>query len=166
MAAKDIRAYRTLSAKLVRLEERGKIIGNLIALGIGFKEEEEFVRHEASKFRTSKNFGKKKEIIRLVMSEKLRDNHKIEGKTRKLRNKTLGKIENSMGKNSRPCRGLRKEVRSHCQGLRSRLRENYRKKEQFLVSKERLQNEKTSYRMTSSLKAGGASGEKPTFFYF
>ena len=61
MTAKEIRAYRTLSARLIKLEEQGNLIGNLIARGVGFKEEEDFVIHEHSKFRSSSKYQGKKE---------------------------------------------------------------------------------------------------------
>ena len=100
MSAKELRAYRTLSSRLVKIQERGSLIGNLLARGVGFKEEEDFLRHEQAKFRTSCKYGKKKEIITLVMEEKMRDNRKNEGKVRKLRDSVLRKIENSMGRHS------------------------------------------------------------------
>ena len=100
---------------------------------MGFKEEEEFLKHEHSKFKCRIEYKKKKEIIVLTMKEKLRDNRKYEGKTRKLRNRALGKIEGTMGRNSRTCRSLRKEVRLYCQDMRKTLRQKFIKKEKFVL---------------------------------
>ena len=99
MSAQEIRANRNLSSRLVRTEERSKLLGNLIARGVGLKEEEEFLRHEHSKFRCNREYRKKKEIITLAMKEKLRNDRKFEAKTRKSRNLMLGKIEGKWGKN-------------------------------------------------------------------
>ena len=136
MSAREIRAYRNLAAKLTNIEERGRLIGNLIARGVGFKEEEEFFKHERSKFQCkTTQITKKKEIIKMVMMDKQRDNQKHGKKIRSLRNKTLVEIENTLGKNSRPCRELRKSVRSNVQHLRRKLRAKYDKKTTFLVKK-------------------------------
>ena len=109
MVAREIRAFRTLSSRLVKAEERSILIGNLIAQGVGFKEEEDFIIHEESKLKGTQKFKKRREILMLTMKEKLRDNRISEGKIRKLRNRELRKIED---KNSRPCRRLRTEVRT------------------------------------------------------
>ena len=47
MSKKEVRAYRNLSASLVKIQERGKLINTLIAKNVGFREEEEFVRSES-----------------------------------------------------------------------------------------------------------------------
>ena len=94
------------------------MIGNLIAQGVGFREEEEFLAHEISKLRGTKRLLKKKEIVTLTMGEKLRDNKKHEKVTRILRNKALSRVEEALGHNSRPCSGLRKDVKA--QGLKTR----------------------------------------------
>ena len=62
MSARDIRVYRSLSSKLVKIEERGRLLGILIALGVRFKEEEEFLRHNTKKLKIQK----KKEIIKMM----------------------------------------------------------------------------------------------------
>ena len=43
MTAQEIRAFRSLSTRLIKIEERGNLIGNLMARGVGFKEEEDFL---------------------------------------------------------------------------------------------------------------------------
>ena len=89
--------------------------------------------HEESKLKGSKKLMKNREIIKLTMKEKLRDNRISEGRIRKLRNRELGTIEKNLGKNSRPCRRLRSEVREHCQKLRGEVRSKMEKKEELLV---------------------------------
>ena len=64
MSAQEIREFRNLSTKLVRAEERGKLLGNLIALRVGFKEEEESLKHEQSKFKCKIKYKKSKERYR------------------------------------------------------------------------------------------------------
>ena len=135
MVAKDIRAFRTLSKNLVKIEERSILLGNLIARGVGLREEEEFLLLEQSKFKSNQQFRKKKEIVILAMKEKLWDNRKFEVKTRKLRNRTLSRIEEHLGRNSRPCRRLRNDVRIHCQNVRREIKKKNLKKEAFLVKK-------------------------------
>ena len=51
MSALEIRTLRNLSAKLVKVEERGKLLGELKRSGIGLREIEEFVGHEMGKMR-------------------------------------------------------------------------------------------------------------------
>ena len=101
MAAPDIRAYRTISSRLIRVEERGIMLKNLLAKGIGLKDEEDFLSRVGSKFKSRKKFGKRKEVLGLMMREKIRDNLYWEGKTRSLRNHFLGKIEKALGRNSK-----------------------------------------------------------------
>ena len=135
MADSDIRAYRTISKRLVRVEERGIMLKNLQANGIGLRDEEEFILRISNKFKSRKRFGKKKEILGIMMKEKLRDNFYWEGKTRSLRNHFLWKIEKTLGRNSRPCRSIREEVKITCKKLRRKLKEKYGDKVNFLVNK-------------------------------
>ena len=136
MSAREIRAYRNVSTKLTKIEERGRLIGILMARGVGFKEEEEFIEHEETKFHSNKNkMKRKREIVKMLMMEKKRDNAKHENRTRKLRNKMLGSIEGILGRKSRPCRELRKSVRIDNQNLRLKLRAKNDKKVAFLTKK-------------------------------
>ena len=158
MTAREIRVFRNLSSKLIRIEERGRLLGILIARGVGLKEEEEFVRHEEGKLKCQKtNLKKRKEIVKLLMIEKIRDNKKLEKKTRKLRNRSLGVIEGSMGRNSRKCRDLRSQVRVNCQALRSKVRQKNNKKLMFLIKKYGVKNETIEeLAKVDRLKYGGA----------
>ena len=49
--ALDIKTLRKLSIQLVEAEERGRHIRNLLANGVGFREEEEFLRKERTNVR-------------------------------------------------------------------------------------------------------------------
>ena len=60
MSAQEIRALRNLATKLVRIEERDKLIGNLMRIGIGMREVEEYVRHKESKLRNFQKSNYKK----------------------------------------------------------------------------------------------------------
>ena len=51
MSAKEVRAFRNLASKLVKTEETGKLLGNLISANIGVREIEEFVIHEDKKLK-------------------------------------------------------------------------------------------------------------------
>ena len=70
-----------------------------------------------------------------MMKEKVRDNNNWEGRTRKLRDHFQHRIEETLGRNSRPCRGLRKDVKNNCKILRKRLKEKYVNKVNFLSKK-------------------------------
>ena len=67
MVAKDIRVFRSLSKKLVKIEERSSLLGNLIVQGVGLKEEEEFLVHEQAKFKSDHKFKRKKDVMKLTM---------------------------------------------------------------------------------------------------
>ena len=55
MSAMEIRALRNLSTKLVKSEERGKLLWELKKAGMGVREIEEFVGHEMDKLRGTYN---------------------------------------------------------------------------------------------------------------
>ena len=94
MTAKDIKTHRKVTYQLVEAEERSCLIRNLLAKGVGFREEEEFLKKERDKFKGGGIFDKKKETVKLAMGEKLNDNYKL---IRKLgRQKT--KLEKTIGK--------------------------------------------------------------------
>ena len=78
---------------------------------------------------------KKREMIKVLMMEKRKDNTKYEKKIRKLRNQKLGEIEGILGRNSKPCRELRKQVKTTCNKLRMRLKSKNVKKASFLYEK-------------------------------
>ena len=88
MTAMEIRAYRNLNTKLVRIEELDKLMVNLIEHGIGFKEEEDFLRKEEMKLRGLRGSKLRKEMIIQIMKTKLRDNRILGDRVRGQRNKT------------------------------------------------------------------------------
>ena len=55
MSAEEIRTFRNLATKLVKCEERGKLLGNLMSAGIGLRDVEEFVNLEETKTRETNN---------------------------------------------------------------------------------------------------------------
>ena len=74
MTAQDRRTLRNLTYQLVEAEERGFHLRNLLKLGVGLRDEEEFLRKERSKLKGGRVFDMKKETVMLAMREKLRDN--------------------------------------------------------------------------------------------
>ena len=75
MSAQDRREYRNLSKSLVQAEERQTLIEILVARGVGFKEEEEYYRHEASKLKGGTNkLELRMELVVRTMKKMLKDN--------------------------------------------------------------------------------------------
>ena len=70
-----------------------------------------------------------------MMKEKVRDNSNWEGRTRKLQDHFLHRIEETLVRNTKPCRGLRKDVKNNCKRLRKKLKEKYVNKVNFLSKK-------------------------------
>ena len=76
MSAQDKREYRNLAKNLVQAEERSILLGILVARGVGFKEEEDFYRHEVRKlkFKGGRNILElRKELVVRTMKKKLID---------------------------------------------------------------------------------------------
>ena len=67
-----MKTLRKLSYQLVEAEERGHLIRKLLANGVGFREEEEFLRKEREKLKGGKLFDERKLFVKLAMGEKLR----------------------------------------------------------------------------------------------
>ena len=136
MSAQDVRAFRNLSAKLVKVEERSNLLGTLISSNIGVREVEEFVRNEENKLKGSKiNFLKKRELVKSAMKIKARDNLRVGDKIRKSRNHLRRTIEDTLGPRSRTCRGIMKSVKVNTAKLRERLKRKNMKKIAFLKGK-------------------------------
>ena len=72
MSAEEIRALCNLAAKLIKIEERDKLLGNLVKSGIGVREVEEFVRHDEDKLRNfqKSNYKKRREIVCMMMKSR------------------------------------------------------------------------------------------------
>ena len=148
MSALEIRAFRNLAYKLVKIQERGKLMGNLISAGIGLREVEEFVRHEVNKLKGSYHkegnqqmnrnnyiFKNTREIVAKTMAMKQKDNIKMGRGTTRARNKLKGKIEEKLGPRSRQCRSIMKSVNENCKKLRDKLKTKNTKKCEFLKGK-------------------------------
>ena len=76
-AEKDMKTLRKLTYQLVESEERGHLIRKLLDKGVGFREEEEFLKKERSKVKGGRVFDEKKLTIKLAMGEKMKDNYKL-----------------------------------------------------------------------------------------
>ena len=76
MSALEIRAFRNIATKLVKSEERGKLLGNLKSARVGVREVEEFVSHEENKLRgtETKNYKSRRELVAQTMELKINDN--------------------------------------------------------------------------------------------
>ena len=141
MSAQEIRAWRNLAKRLVVTEERTKLLSSLLSRGVGLKEEEDFFRHEKSKFKGGGRMGVaekgSKEIITQITKWKLRDS-KIEGEgIRRLRNRKMNKVQVLLGPNSRKCRWIMEDIKKNCDKLRKRLRDKYKTKVERLVKEYR-----------------------------
>ena len=141
MSAQEIRTLRNLAAKLVKIEERDKLLGILIKHGIGVREVEEFVKHERGKMRgdvqksSKSDFKKRREIVVKLMEIKLRDNRREGMKVRKVRNRLRQSIERTLGSNSRQCRWVMRSIRDNGMKMRTKLRKKNTKKIEFLKGK-------------------------------
>ena len=117
MSAKEVRTFRNLASKLVRAEETGKLLGNLMSANLGVREVEEFVRKEDHKLKgatdNSNNHKNRRNIVMSCMKIKYRDNCKALVGIRKARNKLMGKIAEKLGQNSREFRGIMKSVKNN-----------------------------------------------------
>ena len=69
----EVRKFRNLSKKLVKIEERSKLMERLMARNVGFKDLEEFVLREKNKRGILKKGGEG--IVDQLMKEKFRDNN-------------------------------------------------------------------------------------------
>ena len=139
MSAQEVRAWRNLAKQLFMVEERSKLLGMLIAKGIGLREEEEFMIHEKEKFRgekVGKLFEKKsKEMVAQTMKLKIKDNNIIGERVRRARNHKKGVVELRLGSNSRKFRWIIKDIKENCDKLRNELKVKYRDKVEFLTKK-------------------------------
>ena len=140
MAAKEVREYRTLSKKLVEIEERGRMLVRLQKKRIFLTEEELFVQNLQTKF---KILGDKKgvrgkqreEVMAVTMKYKVKDNNLYGIKVRRRRNYLRGKLESEMGNKSKEWKKLMEEVKKNCDKVRKPLKLKFDKKVGFLMKK-------------------------------
>ena len=80
MSAKEVRTFRNLASKLVRAEETGKLLGNLMSANLGVREVEEFMIKEDQNLKGAKdnsnNQKNRRKIVKDCMKVKYRDNCK------------------------------------------------------------------------------------------
>ena len=141
MVASEMRKFRNVATKLVESEERDRMLKSLLSKGIGLREEEEFMKNEESKLRGGKAITKKKEIIQSLMKNKIRDNVKWGEKLRRLKNKTKGKIEAKLGKDSEEVKNLLSNVKQNQAKTRTKLRKKNLNKVEFLTKKYKQESE-------------------------
>ena len=77
--------------------ERGGHNRNLLNQGVGFREEEEFLKKERGKLKGGRAFDVKKETVRLAMKEKLKDDYKYLRHLRRLRTRIIRRMEATLG---------------------------------------------------------------------
>ena len=135
MTAKEEKTFLKLTIQLVQVEERRHLIENLKQQKLGLREEEEFVKHEMEKMRGGGRFGKKDEIIKLLMEEKLRDNNRIDQKLRRHRNKVRKKLVDMYGEKSHRFKSIMDNIRKKRDRMRDKLKQKNIKKVKFLRNK-------------------------------
>ena len=135
MTAQDVRSLRKMTYQQVQSEERSSHIRNLLAKGVGFREEEEFHRKEGEKLKGGREFDQRKKIVKLAMQEKLRDNYKFLGRLLRQKAKVTSKIGRAWGNNSNAFRTLKRNIGNGARVVRKKAREKFKKKEKFLVNK-------------------------------
>ena len=140
MTAKEVRAFRTASKRLVETEEKSKLLEELKKRRLCLGEEERFVLSLQSKF---KNLGGKRgvldkchdDISELAIKYKIRDNILEGKKLRKRRNWLRGRLETSLGNKSSSFRNLVEEVKKNSSKYRQKLKLKNKLKVEHLMKK-------------------------------
>ena len=140
MTAKEIREFRTVSSKLIEVEERCKLLEQLNKYKVGLNEEEMFTHSFSSKFKILGNRDgvkakQREEFIMLTLKYKMRDNGLLMVKLRKQRNGLRRQIENTLGTRSTQCRRLVEDVKNNVNKHRVFLKKKNKKKVEHLVWK-------------------------------
>ena len=157
MAAQvEIRAYRDLNKKLVNIQERGVMLAKLVSKGVGLRQQEENRLCEEGKLRGNNLKKEGRKLVTLAMKIKIRDNKISMDRVKRLRNKSRGKVEALLGKNSKTCRGLVKEVKKNCEETRKSMKKTYKKKVAFLVDKYGVKKKCDISNLVQKRKYGGA----------
>ena len=134
-AAKDMKTLRKISYQLVESEERGHLIRKLLAKGVGFREEEEFLKKERGKTKGGRQFDDKKMTVKLAMGEKLKDNYKFEDKLRRQKSKLTKRIVGMVGQESVVWKAFNSSVKRGSYTIRGQARVKMRNKFKFLTKK-------------------------------
>ena len=140
MAAQEVREYRTLSKKLVEIEEKGKMLEKLQKRRVNLNEEELFVQNLQSKFkilgdRRGIKGKQREEVLTITMKYKVRDSTLHGIRVRRRRNYLRSKLEQEMGKRSTEWRKIKEEVMGYTTRLRVKLKVKYSKKVEHMVKK-------------------------------
>ena len=153
-----MKTLRKLYYQLVEAEERGHLIRKLLANGIGFREEEEFMRKEREKLKGGKLFDERKLTVKLAMGEKLKDNYKHENKLRRQKSKLTRRIVCEVGQDSKVWRTYLSSVKRGAYVVRGQARTKIRNKQGFLIKKYGQKNTEKVAKLSKvdQLKYGGA----------
>ena len=140
MTAKEVRDYRSLSKKLVGIEETAKLMEGLKNRRICLAEEEMFVLNLTSKFKVLGQREEEKnkchdDMAALAIKYKIRDNNLQGTKVRKRRNWLRGRIEHVLGSRSSECRNLIDEVKKNTSKYRNKLKLKNKMKLEHLTKK-------------------------------
>ena len=138
MTAKEIREFRSVSKKLVEVEERSKLLEQLKKHKVCLSEEEMFSHNLCSKFKVlGKRVGVKnkqhEEFVLMALKYKIRDNNLHGVKLGGRRNWLRGVLESTLG--GRTLKKIVEEVKMTNNQLRMKLRMKYKKKVEHLVKK-------------------------------
>ena len=140
MTALEVREFRSISKKLVEIEEKGKMMEELRRRKVCLPEEEAFVQNLHSKFKvlnTKKGVRGKNhdDLVKLALKIKIRDNNLYGVKVRKKRNYLRKVVEDSLGSKSCQYRNLMDNVKKNARNLRGMLKKKYKKKIEHLDNK-------------------------------
>ena len=130
-----MKTLRKLTYQLVESEERGHLIRKLLDKGVGFREEEEFLKKERSKVKGGRVFDEKKLTIKLAMGEKMKDNYKLLDKLRRQKAKLTKRVVSMVGQESTVWRTFLASVKRGSYAIRGEARVKMRNKLRFLVNK-------------------------------
>ena len=124
---------------MVKTEERGKLLGTLMAANVGVKGIEDFVMKENCKLKGNMKdkatLKQRRELVASCMKIKIKDNWKRGVGLRKAKHKLKGTIEEKLNPKSRKCRAIMKSVKDNGMKLRERLKKKKKKKLEFLKGK-------------------------------
>ena len=138
MVAKEVREFRTLSKKLVEIEEKGKMLVKLQKKKICLSAEELFVKGLQAKFKTLGDKrgvmgSQREEVMSITMRYKVKDNTLFGIKVRKRRNYIRGRLENQM--TGGEWKKLFEDVKKNSDRQRKNLKIKYEKKVNHLTRK-------------------------------
>ena len=148
MVAKEVRELRTLSKKLVEIEEKGKMLVRLQKKKICLPAEELFVKKMQSKFKIlgdkrGVSGNQRDEFMSITMRYKVKDNTLHGIKVRKRRNYVRWRLETQMS--SGEWKKLWDDVKKNTDRLRKKLKQKYVKKVDHLTKKYGMMRKNQDY---------------------